>query len=160
MKGDYAQVLRTRRLQWAWAGQLRWPPNAYRLPLYNSQVRTLRDRLHEAILTGVPDVVLNGHATERLPNTLNVSFPSVDSTKLQTLVRERLACSTGSGCHDGVTAPSPTLLAIGRDATLATAALRLTLGIETTASEIDEAGSILTGAVNELRAAHGSRNKT
>jgi cysteine desulfurase len=132
---------------------------AERLPLYNSQVRPLRDRLYQAILTGVPDVVLNGHPAERLPNTLNVSFPGVDSTELQTLVRERLACSTGSGCHDGITAPSPTLLAIGRDATLATAALRLTLGIETTPAEIDEAGSILTNAVSELRAVRGASNK-
>ena len=127
---------------------------AERLPLYNSQVKPLRDRLYEAILTGVPDVVLNGHLSERLPNTLNVSFPGVDSTELQTLVRERVACSTGSGCHDGVTAPSPTLLAIGRDATLATAALRLTLGIKPHPQRLTKPGSILTNAVNELRAVH------
>jgi cysteine desulfurase len=121
-----------------------------RLPLHNSQVRPLRDRLYEAILSGVSNAVLNGHPEERLPNTLNVSFPGVDSTELQVLVRERLACSTGCGCHAGKTAPSATLLAIGRDAALATAALRLTLGIETTRAEIDEAGSILINAVNQL----------
>jgi cysteine desulfurase len=120
-----------------------------RLPLYNSQIRPLRDRLHEVILSGVSNAVLNGHPEERLPNTLNVSFPGVDSTELQALVRERLACSTGSGCHDGKSTPSPTLLAIGRDTALATAALRLTLGIETTREEIDEAGSILINAVNQ-----------
>jgi cysteine sulfinate desulfinase/cysteine desulfurase-like protein len=43
------------------------------------------------------------------------------------------------------------LVAIGRDAPLASAALRLTLGIETTKAEVDEAGSILTDAVNQLR---------
>jgi cysteine desulfurase len=47
---------------------------AERLPLYNSQVRPLRNRLYEAILTGVPDVVLNGHAAERLPNTPECQF--------------------------------------------------------------------------------------
>jgi cysteine desulfurase len=129
-----------------------------RLPLYQSHVKPLRNGLHEAIFTAVPDVVFNGHPSERLPNTLNVSFPRIDSTTLQALVRERLACSTGSGCHDGVTAPSHVLLAIGRDRGLATAALRLTLGIETTAEEIDEAGSILTTAVNELRSVHGAPN--
>ena len=124
-----------------------------RLPLYNSQVRPLRDRLYEVILSGVSNAVLNGHPEERLPNTLNVSFPGVNSTELQALVRERLACSTGCGCHAGKTTPSPALLAIGRDAALATAALRLTLGIETTRTEIDEAGSILINAVHQLNPA-------
>jgi cysteine desulfurase len=122
-----------------------------RLPLYESQVRPLRDRLYEAILSGIPDAVLNGHPGERLTNTLNVSFPGVDSTQLQMRVRDRLACSTGCGCHAGTTAPSATLPAIGRPPHLATAALRLTLGIETTQAEIDEAGSIVTHAVNQLR---------
>jgi cysteine desulfurase len=122
-----------------------------RLPLYESQVRPLRDRLYEAIRSGIPDAVLNGHPGERLPNTLNVSFPGVDSTQLQMRVRARVACSTGCGCHAGSTAPSATLLAIGRPVHLATAALRLTLGVETTQAEIDEAGSIVTDAVNQLR---------
>ena len=82
-----------------------------------------------------------------------MSFPGVDSTELQTLLRERLACSTGCGCHAGKPTPSPTLLALGRNAALATAALRLTLGIETTRTEIDEAGSILTNAVHQLNPA-------
>ena len=77
-----------------------------RLPIYESQVRPLRDRLYEAILSGVPDVVLTGYPEERLPNTLNVSFPGIDSTELQAIVRERVACSTGCGCHAGRTAPS------------------------------------------------------
>ncbi len=122
-----------------------------RLPLYAGQVRRLRDRLHDAILAEIKDAVLNGHPEERLPNTLNMSFPRVDSTVLQTLVRERVACSTGCGCHAGKAVPSPTLMAIGRSDGLAAAALRLTLGVETTEAEIDEAASVLTGAVNELR---------
>lgn len=122
-----------------------------RLPLYGSHVRPLRDRLYELILSGVADAVLNGHPEERLPNTLNVSFPGIDSTELQASVRERVACSTGCGCHAGKTAPSSTLLAIGRDEALATAALRLTLGVETTEADIDDAGLVLTSAVKRLR---------
>ncbi len=55
------------------------------------------------------------------PNTLNFSFPGVDSTELQACIRDRVACSTGCGCHAGKTAPSATLLAIGRSEALATA---------------------------------------
>ena len=123
-----------------------------RRPLYDSQVRPLRDRLYRTMLSGVPNAVLNGHPDERLPNTLNISFPGIDSTKLQAVVRDRVACSTGCGCHAGKTAPSPTLLALGRDEGLATAALRLTLGVETTEAEIDEAASVLVSAVNDTMA--------
>jgi cysteine desulfurase len=87
---------------------------AERLPLYQSQVRPLRDRLHEAILSGIPDALLNGHPVERLPNTLNVSFPGVDSTELQTLVRDRLACSTGWGVMPGRPLHQPRCSRFGR----------------------------------------------
>ena len=117
--------------------------------LCDSEVRPLRDRLHRTILSSVPNALLNGHPDERLPNTLNLSFPGIDSTKVQAAVRDRIACSTGCGCHAGKTAPSATLLALGRDEGLATAALRLTLGIETTEVEIDEAASVLVGAVSD-----------
>jgi cysteine desulfurase len=131
-----------------------------RLSLYGSHVKFLRDRLYSAILSGVPDAALNGHPEERLPNTLNVSFPGVDSTELQALVRDRVACSTGCGCHAGTTAPSTTLLAIGRTEAQATAALRLSLGVETTEAEIDEAGTVLVTAVNQLRKQHPDGNSS
>jgi cysteine desulfurase len=120
-----------------------------RLSLYDSHVRPLRDRLHQRILSGVPNAVLNGHPDKRLPNTLNVSFPGIGSTELQAAVRDRVACSTGCGCHEGEPTPSPTLLAIGREEGLARAALRLTLGIETTEAEIDDAASVLVSAIND-----------
>jgi cysteine desulfurase len=120
-----------------------------RLPLYGSQVRSLRDRLHQRILSGVPRAVLNGHKDQRLPNTLNISFPGIDSTELQAAVRDRVACSTGCGCHEGQPTPSPTLLAMGRDAGLARAALRLSLGVETTEAEVDEAASSIVAAVRD-----------
>lgn len=126
-----------------------------RLSLYAGQVRRLTDRLFEAIRSTVSDAVLNGHPEERLPNTLNVSFPGIDSTELQALIRERVACSTGCGCHAGNTAPSTTLLAIGRSEALATAALRLTLGVETTEADIDEAASVITNSYDALRATTG-----
>jgi len=128
--------------------------------LYDSEVRPLRDRLHRTILSSVPNALLNGHPDERLPNTLNLSFPGIDSTKLQAAVRDRVACSTGCGCHAGKTAPSATLLALGRDEGLATAALRLTLGVETTEAEIDEAASVLVSAVSDILARSESHDGT
>jgi cysteine desulfurase len=125
---------------------------ADRLELYATQIRPLRDTLHQALVARIPDAGLNGHPKERLPNTLNLSFPGVDSTELLAAIRERVACSTGPGCHAGKSVPSAALLAIGRPHALATAALRFSLGVETTAAEVDEAASVVTRAVMAHRA--------
>jgi cysteine desulfurase len=121
-----------------------------RLPAYQERVRTLRDTLHRHILERIPTAVLNGHPVERLPNTLNLSFPGVNAAALLAAIRNQVACSTGSACHAGHAAPSQVLLAIGRDARLASAALRLSLGWATTAPEIQQAADVIGAAVYTL----------
>jgi cysteine desulfurase len=121
-----------------------------RLPEYQERVRTLRDTLHRHILERVPTAVLNGHPVERLPNTLNLSFPGVNAAALLATIRDEVACSTGSACHAGHAAPSKVLLAMGRDARLASAALRLSLGWTTTAPEVQQAADMIGAAVHAL----------
>ena len=105
-------------------------------------VARLRDRLHSALLSEIPGLVLNGHPSLRLPNTLNVSFRGVDGTEL--LGRTpALAASTGSACHEGRTEPSGVLTAMGIDVARALGAVRLSLGYATTESEVDTAASAL-----------------
>ncbi len=110
-----------------------------RLPDYLERIPRLRDRLHSGILEQIPMVVLNGHPTERLPNTLNVSFPGVNAGALLAAIRDRVACSTGSACHAGQASPSSVLLAMGRDEATASSALRLSLGMATTDQDIEQA---------------------
>ncbi len=124
---------------------------ARRLDVFPAQLRALRDALHEGILAYVPDAQLNGHPTERLPNTLNLGFPGVNAAALLARIRERVACSTGSACHAGHAEPSGVLLAMGRDPALAAAALRLSLGAWTTAEEVAEAAAVIGAAVHEER---------
>jgi len=121
-----------------------------RLPEYQERVRALRDRLHRSILERVPAAVLNGHPVERLPNTLNLSFPGVNAAALLASIRDQVACSTGSACHAGHAAPSEVLLAMGRDTALASAALRLSLGWATTAREVQQAAEVIGAAVHAL----------
>ncbi len=96
-----------------------------RLAEYNERVLPLRDTLHRRLLERVPSAVLNGHPIERLPNTLNLSFPGINAAALLAAVRDRVARLTGSACHTGQAEPSNVLLAMGRDAELASATLRL-----------------------------------
>jgi cysteine desulfurase len=121
-----------------------------RLPEYQERVRALRDTFHRLVLEHVPTALLNGHPVERLPNTLNLSFPGVNAAALLAAIREQVACSTGSACHAGHAAPSQVLLAMGRDAGLASAALRLSLGWATTTQEVEQAAEVIGAAVQAL----------
>jgi cysteine desulfurase len=117
------------------------------LPTGPTRVRRLRDLLHRHLEerfapTGVR---LNGHPTERLPNTLNVSIDGVSGADLLA-ARPGLAAATGSACHEGTPDPSGVLLAMGLGPDRARSAIRLTLGRWTTESEIEQAAAILAAS--------------
>jgi cysteine desulfurase len=80
-----------------------------------------------------------------------LSFPGINAAALLAAVRDRVACSTGSACHAGQAEPSNILLAMGRDAELASAALRLSLGWNTTMQDISEAAASIAGAISILK---------
>ena len=113
------------------------------------QQTALRDRLYQGLREQVKTIQLNGHPTERLPNTLNVSFVGRDSSLLLPSIPE-IAASTGSACHAGETEPSAVLLAMGVPRDVALGAVRLSLGRWTTEEEIDRAVEILARQVNSL----------
>jgi len=115
-----------------------------------ARLRDLRDRLHQGLTTHVEGVHLNGHPTERLPNTLNVSFAGVDSSALLAALPE-VAASTGSACHAGLTEPSAVLLAMGVPRELALGAVRFTLGRWTTEEEVDQAVTLLAERLSALK---------
>jgi cysteine desulfurase len=108
------------------------------------RIRAMRDRLHRALQARL-DVRLNGHPTERLPNTLNVCVPGVVGNALLARVPE-VAASTGSACHAGEDHPSDILLAMGVEPKLALGALRLSLGRGTSDEEVDFAAERLAQA--------------
>jgi cysteine desulfurase len=107
--------------------------------------KRLRDELWRQLHALVPALHLNGHATERLPNTLNVSFPGVSGTTLLAAT-PTIAASTGSACHDGGETPSSVLLAMGVDPRLALGAVRLSIGRSTTSEHITTAVEALARA--------------
>jgi cysteine desulfurase len=105
-------------------------------------VLRLRDRLHAALRSAVPGLELNGHPEHRLPNTLNVSFPGCDG-EIVLAGTPAVEAATGSACHSGRTEPSRVLTAMGLDAQRALAAVRLSLGHDTTADDVDTAATAL-----------------
>ena len=113
----------------------------------------LRDRLIDGIMAAIPDIRLNGHRTQRLPNNVNISFRYVEGEAL--LLRLDLAGiagSSGSACTSGSLDPSHVLLAIGLPHEIAHGSLRLSLGTETTDEEVDYVLEKLPEIVSILRA--------
>ena len=110
-----------------------------------ARVRGLRDELWDLLSAGLPGIRLNGHLTDRLPNTLNVSFPGVSGSVVLGAAPE-VAASTGSACHEGAENPSGVLLAMGLEATTALGAVRLSLGRGTSKKHVLEAARALVRA--------------
>lgn len=111
------------------------------------RIQELRDRLQQHLEAYLPGSVhLNGHRTERLPNTLNISVDRVIGEEILAALPE-IASSTGSACHEGSTEPSAVLMAMGLSRERALGALRLTLGRWSTEDEVVRAAVLLTNTI-------------
>lgn len=98
----------------------------------------LRDRLLSGVMAAVPELKLNGHPTQRLPGNVNVSVIYVEGESLLlNLDMKGIAASSGSACTSGSLDPSHVLLAMGLDHATAHGSLRLTLGDDNTAEDVD-----------------------
>ena len=117
-----------------------------------TRVQLLRDRLEQGIFERIPQVKLNGHPHERLPNTLNVSFAWIEGESLLlNLDMKGIAASSGSACTSGSLEPSHVLGAMCVEVTLAHSSTRFSLGPDTTAEDIDYVLDVLPPIVQRLR---------
>jgi len=102
------------------------------------QMARLRDRLEAGIRALIPEARLNGHRTERLPNTLNLTLPDIRGESLVVALDQYgVSLSSGSACKSGSPEPTHVLLAIGRSAAEAHCSVRFSLARGTTAEDID-----------------------
>ncbi len=121
------------------------------LGISQPHMQRLRNHLQQRLESALPGLVhLNGHPTQRLPNTLNISIDGVSGEEVLAATPE-IAASTGSACHEGSTEPSSVLTALGLSRERALGALRLTLGRWSTEDEIEKAVNALTRTIKRLR---------
>jgi cysteine desulfurase len=115
--------------------------------LDDHKIQDLRDRFWEMLQKNFGnEVVLNGHPTHRLPNTLNVSFAGrVGSEILARL--DGVAASTGAACHSGSIELSPVLKAMEIPPEIGMGAIRFSLGRTTTIDEIETVIGLLKNTV-------------
>jgi cysteine desulfurase len=118
----------------------------------NVQVRRLRDKLENGLLRSCPDCRLNGHKTNRLPNTTNISFEFIEGEAILLLLDGFGVCaSSGSACTSGSLEPSHVMRAMGVPFTAAHGSIRFSLSRYTNEQEVDLVLEKMPGIVERLR---------
>ncbi|KPK34395.1 MAG: cysteine desulfurase [Nitrospira bacterium SG8_35_1] len=123
-----------------------------RLPHENSRVKSMRDKLETGLLEKIPHSMLNGHETERLPNTTSISFEFIEGESiLLHLDRFGICASSGSACTSGSLEPSHVLRAMGVPFTAAHGSIRFSLSVYNSEDEVDFVLEKLPPIIGNLR---------
>ena len=110
----------------------------------------LREKLRKGIMDALPETYLNGHPTERLPGSANISFAYVEGEGLMMGIKD-VAVSSGSACTSASLEPSYVLRALGVGDELAHSSIRFGIGRFNTEEEIDFVTKLVVKEVNRLR---------
>ena len=119
------------------------------LPDYEKKVRPLRDELEEGILSSIPNTELNGHKTQRLANTTNITFHGIESEALLILLDKK--ASSGSACLADSDEPSHVIKAMKPDSTASRQMIRFSLDADATAREVKATLAAIERATEALR---------
>ena len=123
------------------------------LAVDHPEIKTLRDAFGARLRAALPEVTLNGHASERLGNTSNLHFPGLSAVEMLMLLDDRgLCCAAGAAYHTANVHPSPVLEAMGCSAEHAASSLRFSFSRFNTLAEAEEAADIVTAVARKLQA--------
>jgi cysteine desulfurase len=124
----------------------------------NIRLAVLRDRLIDGLSSSVEGVVETVPRDRKVAGSAHVCLEAIESESLLFLLDEADVCaSAASACASGAMEPSHVLAAMGVDRSLATGALRMTLGHTTTADDVDRAIDVVGSSVRRLRKVAVSR---
>jgi len=122
------------------------------VPDYEKNVRPLRDALEEGILSSITDTEVNGHKTQRLANTTNLTFHGIESEALLILLdQEGICASSGSACLADSDEPSHVIKAMKPASAASRQMIRFSLATANTDKDVDAAMAAVRHAVNALR---------
>jgi cysteine desulfurase len=124
---------------------------------YGREIAPLRNRLRDGLTAAIPNIKINGHPTDVLPNTLNISFSGAEGEAiLLSMDMVGIEASTGSACASGNLEPSHVLMAMGVGPELAHGSIRFSLGWGIGADDIDYIIKTLPPIIARLRAMGGN----
>ena len=113
-------------------------------------LKKLRDLLFEGIRKEIPEVRLNGHPEDRLPNTLSLGFPGVEAAFLLNEMKD-IAASAGAACHSDRAEVSGVLAAMQVPREYAMGTIRFSLGRMTTEEDINQAIPSIVAAYRGIK---------
>ena len=117
----------------------------------HERMRELRDELEAGFCDRIPGAQRNGHAEERLPNTVNLTLPDIRGESLVVALDQKgISVSSGSACKSASPEPTHVLLAMGRSEDEAHRAVRLSLSRETTETDVRETLAALEQVLDEM----------
>ncbi|GHU80519.1 cysteine desulfurase [Spirochaetia bacterium] len=129
------------------------------LGAYGREIGGLRKQLRDGLLAGTPQIRINGHPGDVLPNTLNVSFPGAEGEAiLLSMDLAGIEASTGSACASGSLEPSHVLLAIGAGPELAHGSIRFSFGWGVTPKDVNYVIKTVPPIIARLRAMSSVRS--
>jgi cysteine desulfurase len=112
----------------------------------------LREKLRKAIEKNINEVTVNGHPSDCLAGTLNISFRRIEGESILLMLDlEGIAVSTGSACATGSLEPSYVLLASNLDVELAHGSIRFSFGRYNTEEEVDYVIEKIVPIIRRLR---------
>ncbi len=102
-----------------------------------ARMRTLRDALEAGLRAVAPRAVVFGAAAERLPNTTLFAAPGLTAeTAVIAFDLEGIAVSSGAACSSGKVQPSHVLAAMGVSPEIVRGAVRVSLGWDSTETDV------------------------
>lgn len=116
---------------------------------HESKLKSLRDQLHQGLVSNLKNIKLNGHPDKRLPNTLSISFQNIEAN---TLLSEMtgIAASAGAACHTDNVKVSSVLEAMKVPIDFAMGTIRFSVGRFTSKAEIEKSIEIISEFVKKL----------
>jgi cysteine desulfurase len=121
------------------------------LPDYEKKVRLLRNKLEDRILNSIPHTELNGHKTQRLANTSNITFHGIESEALLILLdKEGICASSGSACLADSDEPSHVIKAMKPESTASQQMIRFSLDVSNSSKEIEQTVTAVQNCVRAL----------
>jgi cysteine desulfurase len=112
-----------------------------------AHMKSLRERLHEGLLSRISSIRLNGHVQHRLPNTLSLSFRGQEANRILENIGLEVAASAGAACHSDSVEISHVLEAMDVPLEWAKGTLRFSVGRMTTEADIDKTIRVVEGAL-------------
>jgi len=123
---------------------------AQELARTGEHLKSMRDRLHAGITATLNHTRLNGHPDCRLPNTLSLSFESLEANRILEEIGLEVAASAGAACHADTVTLSHVLEAMRVPLAWAKGTVRFSTGRMTSAEDIDTAISVIVTAIQRL----------